>query len=61
MNPDVADELSDSAFMSLSELQPRDAAALLAQDRSDSAFAQTTDFIKRGKPGEVFLQAPSRA
>jgi hypothetical protein len=53
MNPDVADELSDSAFMSLSELKPRDAATLLARDRSDSTFAQAEDFIKRGKSGRA--------
>jgi hypothetical protein len=37
MNPDVADELSDSAFLSLGELEPGGAAMLFNQGRGEFA------------------------
>lgn len=49
MNPDAAEELSDSALMELSDLPPSDAAALWARHESVSTFVQAADHLKRGK------------
>jgi hypothetical protein len=49
MNPDAAEELSDSALLDLSDLQPSDAAALWARNESVSSFVRAADHFKRGK------------
>lgn len=49
LNPDAAEELSDSAFQDLSDLRPSDAAALWARNESVSAIVKAADHLKRGK------------
>lgn len=45
INPDAADELSDSAYLTLGTMSPSDAAALLRAGRSN------TQFLARGPAG----------
>jgi hypothetical protein len=59
MNPDAADELSDAAFMDLSNLPPNEAAARWASDRAVSSAVQATDFVKRGKSGDSVTRPAS--
>jgi len=52
MNPDAADELSDSAFLTLGDLEPGDAAALCSQGNgalASPAQAAQTSLSGRGK------------
>lgn len=52
MNPDAADELSDSAFLTLADLEPGDAAALCSQGNgglASPAQARQAGLSGRGK------------
>lgn len=49
VNPDAADELADSAYLSLSALSPADAAALWARSEFVSRIVKAADLFKRGK------------
>jgi hypothetical protein len=50
LNPDAADELADFAYLSLSAMQPADAAVLCAGDDFVSSILNEAELIKRGRP-----------